>query len=146
MDTLKTIKSFTIDHDLHRIGFYLSNVSHNIYTYDLRTVIPNSGNYMSNKAMHSIEHLFATVIRNSEIKDKVVYFGPMGCRTGFYLLLLDVEYKEALEIIKNVIEKCLALDKVPGTERKECGNYLEHDLNEAKEVLKQYLTALLEIK
>lgn len=139
---MEKIKSFTINHDTHKIGFYLSNVSNNIYTYDLRMKLPNGGDYLSNASMHSMEHLFATVIRNSALKDKVVYFGPMGCRTGFYLLLLDIEYDKARQLTIESLTKCLELDEIPGNSKIECGNYLEHSLEEASLNIREYLEAI----
>lgn len=136
---MEKIKSFTIDHDIHKIGFYLNSVSNNLYTYDLRFKTPNGGDYMDNASMHTIEHLFATVVRNSTQKDNVVYFGPMGCRTGFYLILHNVEFDKAKNLVVNCINKCLELDFIPGNSRKECGNYLEHDLQGAKKLLSEYL-------
>ncbi len=139
---MEKIKSFQIDHDIHKKGLYLSGESNNIFTYDLRFKTPNGGDYMDNASMHTIEHLFATVVRNSTQKRNVVYFGPMGCRTGFYLLMLGVKYDEAKDLIISCIKKCLHLDEVPGNSRKECGNYLEHDLIGAKKLLVDYLQVL----
>lgn len=139
---MEKIKSFTIDHDIHKIGFYLSGVQEDIYTYDLRLKTPNGGEYMDNSSMHTIEHLFATVVRNSKQKNNVVYFGPMGCRTGFYLLLHNVDFNEAKDLVKDCISKCLELEFIPGNSRKECGNYLEHDLQGAKKLLKEYINCL----
>ena len=99
--------------------------------------------FLSTASAHSIEHLFATVIRNDEsVKDKVVYFGPMGCRTGFYLLLSEVKEKEAEEIIVKCFKKCLEMDEVPGSKRKECGNYLDHDIVAAKKDIKEFLNSV----
>ena len=142
---METIHSFTIDHDEHGEGFYLSATYGDVITYDLRFVYPNSGNYLPSPVMHTIEHLFATVVRNSSLSDKVIYFGPMGCRTGFYLLLRDVEYKTALALTKECIKTCLTLSVIPGAEKKQCGNYLEHDLPGAKTALQNYLTILEKI-
>ena len=97
MENLKQIASFSVDHDKITKGMYLSRVDGNIYTYDLRTRVPNGGEYMDNLTMHSVEHLAATVARNAELGSKVIYFGPMGCQTGFYLLLKSVEPPKALE-------------------------------------------------
>lgn len=139
---MKTIHSFTIDHDEHGEGFYLSTEQGDILTYDLRFVYPNSGDYIPSPAMHTIEHLFATVARNGRLKDDVIYFGPMGCRTGFYLLMREVGLVEAKTYTVECIEKCLTLDTIPGNTRRECGNYLEHDLVEAKVRLSKYLEVL----
>lgn len=142
---METIHSFTIDHDEHGEGFYLSNTMDDILTYDLRFVYPNSGDYLPSPVMHTIEHLFATVVRNSEKAKDVVYFGPMGCRTGFYLLMKNTPYADALRLTKNCIKICLEQDSVPGAERKQCGNYLEHDLEGAKLALTKYLVILEKI-
>lgn len=139
---MKTIHSFTIDHDLHGEGFYLSTKYGDVYTYDLRFVFPNSGDYIPSPAMHTIEHLFATASRNGRLGDKVIYFGPMGCRTGFYLLLRDVNITDALSYTIECIETCLGMEDIPGNSRRECGNYLEHDLIEAKLRLQKYLEVL----
>lgn len=139
---MKTIDSFKIDHDRHPIGFYLSKKCGNIYTYDLRMKTPNGGDYLAVPALHSIEHLVATVIRNGRIADRVVYFGPMGCRTGCYLLLDGVEPAEALAVLKETLRECLTFTVVPGATRVECGNYLEHDLEGAKKEIAAYLAVL----
>lgn len=140
---MEKIKSFTIDHDIHKVGFYLSGVANNIYTYDLRFKTPNGGDYMDNAAMHTVEHLFATVVRNSTQKGNVVYFGPMGCRTGFYLLMLGCDAEQTKALVIECIKKCLELNEIPGNSRKECGNYLEHDLQGAKKLLKDYLSVIM---
>jgi len=139
---MENIKSFELDHDIMTPGFYLIGEANNIYTYDLRFKNPNGGDYLNNAAIHSIEHLFATVVRNSDDKENVVYFGPMGCRTGFYLLLLGIEPKEAKEITINCMKECLKLKFVPGTEKKQCGNYLEHNLEDAQNEIEIYLNIL----
>lgn len=136
------IQSFAIDHDKLLPGFYAHGCEHNVYTYDMRFKKPNDGDYISNAALHSIEHLFATTVRSSAIKDDVVYFGPMGCRTGFYLLLYGVEKNEALTVTKDCLRKCLSAETVFGATRKECGNYLEHDLSSAKKEIAAYLNLL----
>ena len=133
------IKSFMIDHDVHTKGLYLGGVSNDIYTYDLRFMTPNGGEYMDCASMHTIEHLFATVVRNSVLKDKVVYFGPMGCRTGFYLLMLGVDKEQTSELVIECFNKCLELTEIPGNTRRECGNYLEHNLCGALTLIKNYL-------
>ncbi len=140
---MEKIKSFTIDHDIHKVGFYLSGVANNIYTYDLRFKTPNGGDYMDNAAMHTVEHFFATAVRNSTQKGNVVYFGPMGCRTGFYLLMLGCDAEQTKALVIECIKKCLELNEIPGNSRKECGNYLEHDLQGAKKLLKEYLSVIM---
>ena len=91
---------------------------------------------------HTIEHLMATVLRNGREKDNIVYFGPMGCRTGFYLLTVRLTFGQVLALLKESIPAALAMDAVPGSSRKECGNYLEHDLAGAQKELAAYLAVL----
>ena len=110
---------------------------------DMRTRIPNGGDYMSNITMHSVEHMFATYVRNSEIGKNVIYFGPMGCRTGFYLLTRDVEPSTVGEIVKDTLRKIIAHDgEMFGNTAKECGNYRELDLSAAKIEARAYLDVL----
>lgn len=140
---MDNIKSFELDHDAMTPGFYCLGEANGVYTYDMRFKYPNKCDYISYAALHSIEHLFAVVIRNSDIKDKVVYFGPMGCRTGCYLLLFGIEEKEAKRVTVECLKRCMELDFVPGTTRKECGNYLEHDLIGAKKEIEEYIKVLV---
>ena len=139
---MEKIKSFQINHNILEPGFYISREDDNVITYDLRTRKPNNGDYMDNATMHSLEHMFATLVRNSTIGENVIYFGPMGCRTGFYLLTRNVEPDIVFEETKNVLEKILKEDKMYGQSRKECGNYLELDLEKAKVECKRYLEVL----
>lgn len=88
------IASFCINHDTLVPGVYVSRIDGDTTTYDLRFIKPNTPPYLPNPTMHTIEHLFATYVRNSALKDKVVYFGPMGCRTGFYFLIKDTDEKQ----------------------------------------------------
>ena len=105
---MERIESFTIDHDVLVPGFYISRQDGDVITYDLRTRKPNAGDYMSNADMHSVEHMFATYIRNSEIADQVLYFGPMGCQTGFYLLVKDIARAKVFEVTKAVLKQIIA--------------------------------------
>ena len=100
MKVLKRIASFSVDHDKMTEGIYVSRIDGDVTTYDLRTRVPNKGDYMDNITMHSVEHLFATFVRASKIGERVIYFGPMGCRTGFYLLVRDANNGEILAIVK----------------------------------------------
>lgn len=139
---MEKIASFQKDHDKLQPGLYAQTDKNQIKTFDLRFKKPNAGDYITPKALHTIEHLLATVLRNSDKKDDIVYFGPMGCRTGFYLLTLRLCFEEVLALLKESIKTALALEEVPGSRREECGNYLEHDLNGAKEELRAYLSVL----
>ncbi len=142
---MKRIASFSVDHDKIKEGMYLSRIDGSIYTYDLRTRVPNNddNDYMNNLIMHSVEHMAATYFRNSAIGDRVVYFGPMGCQTGFYLLLDGVEPNKALELTREVFRKiAFDADKMFGAERKECGNYKNLSLSAAKKEAERYLKVL----
>ena len=86
---MKKITSFCVDHDHLEKGMYVSREDGDVITYDLRMVKPNQGGYLENAGLHTLEHLFATYVRNTEESDAIVYVGPMGCRTGFYLLTRD---------------------------------------------------------
>ncbi len=136
------ISSFQKNHDALAVGLHAQTDKNAITTFDLRFKKPNAGDYITPKALHTIEHLLATVLRNSREKENIVYFGPMGCRTGYYLLTLHLDYRQVLKLLKECIPVALALDEIPGNKREECGNYLEHDLNGAKRELENYLTVI----
>ena len=127
---MKTIASFTVDHDKLEKGMYISRVDGDVITYDIRMVKPNGGVYLPNPAMHTFEHLFATYVRNSAYSDQIIYVGPMGCRTGFYFLTRDaMSGEQAIDLVRECFAFIAEFEgKIPGSERKECGNYLEHDL------------------
>ncbi len=137
------IASFSVDHDIITEGIYVSRIDGDITTYDMRTRRPNMGDYMDNLTMHSVEHMFATYVRSSEIAKKIIYFGPMGCQTGFYLLVRDAENTETLSVVKSTLEKIIAHDgEMFGAKREECGNYLNLDLTAAKRECERYLAVL----
>lgn len=131
---MEKIKSFCINHNKLKKGMYLSRVDGDTVTYDIRMAVPNSGNYLENDGLHSFEHLFATYVRNSKYADSVVYAGPMGCRTGFYLILRDrVSHREAIGLVQDACRFIAEYEgEIPGASAIECGNYLEHDLQKAK--------------
>ncbi len=131
---MEKIASFTIDHTILPKGMYLSRTDANTVTYDIRTRRPNVEEVMTNGSIHTLEHLFATFVRNSDVSDKIVYFGPMGCRTGFYFITLDTLSKaDAITLTKNALAFCAAFEgEVPGVSAEECGNYRDHDLETAK--------------
>lgn len=137
---MKKIASFTVDHTILMPGIYISRIDGDITTYDLRMRKPNTGDLISNSAMHSLEHMFATVVRNSLMSDKVIYFGPMGCQTGFYLLMRTEEHGKVVELIKSVLQSIIEYDgDMPGASEVECGNYRNLDLAEAKSEAAAYL-------
>jgi len=141
---MKTIASFTINHDVLQKGMYISRVDGDVVTYDIRMKRPNEGDYLSNGTLHTFEHLFATYARNSAFSDWVLYIGPMGCRTGFYLLLRKAATpKSALQLVKESFAFIASFEwEIPGSKRNECGNYLEHDLLGAKESARDMLSVL----
>ena len=140
---MKRITSFSVDHDKIVPGIYISRIDGDITTFDLRTRTPNAGDYMDNLTMHSVEHMLATLLRNSEIADNVIYFGPMGCQTGFYLLVRDLPPEKVLDVLKSCLYAVANTeDKMYGDQRKECGNYKNLSLASAKVECARYLEAL----
>lgn len=141
---MKKIASFTVNHDTLKKGMYVSRIDGDVVTYDIRMKIPNGGDYLSNGALHTFEHLFATYARNSVLSDSVLYVGPMGCRTGFYFLLRDsVSREEALKLARDSFAFIREFSgEIPGSRREECGNYKEHDLEGAKMVAADMLQVL----
>ena len=131
---MKKIASFTVNHDTMKKGMYISRIDGDVITYDIRMRLPNGGEYLPNATMHTFEHLFATFARNSAQANDVLYVGPMGCRTGFYLLLRStVSKKDAVTLVQACFEKIAYYQgEIPGASKRECGNYLEHDLPSAK--------------
>jgi len=148
---LQKIASFTIDHIKLLPGIYVSrkdNVNGQIITtFDLRMTAPNREPVMNTAEVHTVEHLGATFLRNDEeYKDKVIYFGPMGCRTGFYLVLAgDYESKEIVALVKRMYKFMSTFEgEVPGASAKDCGNYLDMNLPMARYIAKKYLDEVLE--
>lgn len=140
---MKRITSFSVDHDKIEPGIYISRIDGDITTFDLRTRTPNAGDYMDNITMHSVEHMLATLLRNSEISENVIYFGPMGCQTGFYLLTRDLEPEKVLEILKKCLYDVVYVEnKMYGDQRKECGNYKNLSIESAKTECKRYYEIL----
>lgn len=140
---IKKITSFEVDHTTLCEGMYISRVDGDVTTFDLRTRRPNAGDYMDNVTMHTFEHLFATYIRNSEIGENVLYFGPMGCQTGFYLLTRELAPAAVYRAVLNVLGKIIAHEgEVFGASAVECGNYRSLELAAAKREAARYLPIL----
>lgn len=133
---MKKIASFTVNHDVLKKGMYISRIDGDIVTYDVRMKLPNGGDYLENAAMHTFEHLFATYARNTKYADNIIYVGPMGCRTGFYLLVRDaISHKDTIDLMKETFDFVSKFQgEIPGTKKEECGNYLEHNLEGAKAI------------
>ena len=141
MINMERIASFTVDHNVLVPGLYYSRRDGSVVTFDLRFKKPNTGDLLTNAEMHSVEHIIATMLRNSPAKDAVVYFGPMGCQTGFYFLfdndLLTVE--DAVDLVKTVFADAAVYDgEMPGKSAVECGNYVNLDVALAREQCKFY--------
>lgn len=138
---MERIASFTVDHTTLLPGLYLSRQDGDIVTFDLRFKKPNTGDLLTNSEMHSAEHLIATLLRNSAEKDAVIYFGPMGCQTGFYFLfdnrLLSCE--GAIDLLKEVFTAAADFQgEMPGKSPAECGNYINLDVETGRRVCRFY--------
>ena len=140
---MRRIASFSVNHDKIGEGIYISRIDGDITTYDMRMRKPNMGDYIDNLTIHSLEHMFATYVRNSDIGQSVIYFGPMGCQTGFYLLTRDVDNDTVLKAVKDVLVKIINHDgEMFGNTREECGNYRNLNLDAAKLESRRYLDIL----
>lgn len=145
---MEKITSFTIDHLTLKPGLYVSrkDCKDNVVvtTFDLRITAPNIEQVIDNGALHTIEHLGATFLRNSYKKEDVIYFGPMGCQTGFYLVMFGA--LESVDVYSLIVEMCNFIinyeGQIPGASAKECGNYLQQDLPLAKYFIKKYKNEL----
>lgn len=147
---MRKIASFTVDHLRLESGLYLSRRDEKdgavVSTFDLRFTAPNREPVMDMPALHTIEHLGATFLRNSSHADEIVYFGPMGCRTGFYLILFgDRSPEDALPLVREMCSFILSYEgEIPGARPEECGNYLEQNLAMAKYYTARYARMLEE--
>lgn len=135
------IASFTVDHNVLVPGLYLSRRDGDVVTFDLRFKKPNTGDLLTNSEMHSVEHIIATFLRNSAKKDTVIYFGPMGCQTGFYFLFdgKQLSIPAAIDLLKKVFADGAVYDgPMPGKSAVECGNYVNLDTALARECCRFY--------
>ena len=147
---METIKSFTVDHKRLLTGVYVSrkdSTGHDVVTtFDIRMTRPNFEPVMNTAEIHTLEHLGATFLRNhEEWGDKIIYFGPMGCRTGFYLLLAgDYESEDIISLLREMFEfVCHFEGEIPGAAPEACGNYLDQNLPMAKYLAEKYLEHVL---
>lgn len=147
---METIKSFTVDHKRLLPGVYVSrkdSTGHDVVTtFDIRMTRPNFEPVMNTAEIHTLEHLGATFLRNhEEWGDKIIYFGPMGCRTGFYLLLAgDYESEDIISLLREMFEfVCHFEGEIPGAAPEACGNYLDQNLPVAKYLAEKYLDHVL---
>lgn len=147
---METIKSFTVDHKRLLPGVYVSrkdSTGHDVVTtFDIRMTRPNFEPVMNTAEIHTLEHLGATFLRNhEEWGDKIIYFGPMGCRTGFYLLIAgDYESEDIISLLREMFEfVCYFEGEIPGAAPEACGNYLDQNLPMAKYLAEKYLEHVL---
>ena len=149
---MEKIESFKVNHINLYPGIYVSRRDYHdsvcVTTFDLRFTSPNREPVMDTPAIHTIEHLGATYLRNCEYKSDVVYFGPLGCRTGFYLLMFnELESEDIYELVNSMCKYILNFEgEIPGARKEECGNYSEQNLDMAKYYVKKYLDELNEYK
>ena len=132
---MERIASFTVDHTVLEPGLYLSRRDGSVVSFDLQPKKPNTGDLPSNGQMHSVEHLVATFLRNSAGKDAVVYFGPMGCQTGFYFLFDGDKLTngQAIALLQAVFAQAAVYDgPMPGCSAAECGNYRNLSVEEGR--------------
>lgn len=140
---MKRIASFEVDHTNLQKGMYTSRVDGDVVTYDIRTRRPNVEEVMDNASIHTVEHLFATFVRNSDFTDKIIYFGPMGCRTGFYFLVRDMSEADAIKLTQEAFAFIASYEgEIPGVSAAECGNYRDHSLEGAINEAKMFLPVI----
>ena len=144
---MERIASFCVDHTKLDRGMYLSRQDGDVLTWDIRMKKPNQGDYLTTGAAHTLEHLFATYARNSAVKDGVIYVGPMGCRTGFYLVAFgELESADVADLVRRMFAFIRDFEgEIPGAKPEECGNYHDNDLVQAKWWARRYMTSTLEV-
>jgi len=140
---LQKIASFQVDHTKLEPGMYLSRQDGAVLTYDIRMKKPNAEPVLANGALHSIEHIVATYLRSSPLSDHVIYFGPMGCRTGFYFLASGLSHRESIDLAEAAFVFLASYDgPIPGASARECGNWTDHDLPAAREEARRFAPIL----
>ena len=140
---MERIASFCVDHTVLERGMYLSRRDGDVDTWDIRMKKPNQGDYLTTGAAHTLEHLFATMARNSAYRDNVIYVGPMGCRTGFYLLTRGMTDAQVLDLTTDCFRQMAVFTgAIPGASEVECGNYRDMDLDGANQEASAMLPVL----
>ena len=146
MNNIQRITSFSVDHDKIVPGMYISRIDGDITSFDLRTRTPNAGDYMDNVTMHSVEHMLATLLRNGEIGESVIYFGPMGCQTGFYLSTMNSVTAEdiaaALTRVYNKVFPIHTTEDIVGLNEIQCGNPYLYDIEGTNAAMEKYINLL----
>ena len=149
---MEKIESFKVNHLTLEAGLYVSRCDKHgdcaVTTFDMRVTAPNREPVMDTPAIHTIEHLGATYLRNSERKDEVVYFGPMGCRTGFYIVMFgSLQSEDIYDLVVGMCDFIINFEgDIPGAKPEECGNYSEQNLSMAKYYISRYKLALTKNK
>ena len=137
---MERITSFSVDHTKLTKGVYVSRIDGELTTFDIRMTTPNLEPALDPRGAHTIEHIGATLLRNGENKDKIIYFGPMGCRTGFYLIMWgEVEPQTVKDGLEKALKMVLEATEIPAATKVECGNYKDLSLFGAKEYAKEAL-------
>ena len=140
---MKTVPSAQMDHNVLKKGIYISRIDEDITTYDIRMKEPNRGDYLTNSAMHTMEHIFNAYVKNTEFGDNIIYFGPMGSRTGFYLLTRSLSDNYSVQFIKDAFRHIAEFwGRIPDASPADCANCLEHNLPQAKEEAKEFLEVI----
>ncbi len=143
MKSIEKIASFRVDHTTLTEGMYISRIDGDVTTFDLRTRRPNAGDYMDNETMHTLEHLLATYLRNSDIGPSVLYFGPMGCQTGFYLLTRALTPARVRQALIEALQSAATHEgEVFGASEVECGNFRSLCLEKGRREAARYLAIL----
>lgn len=140
---MKITPSSQMDHNILKKGIYLSKIDEDITTYDIRLKEPNREQVMTNSAIHTIEHIFKSYVKGTEFSDNIIFFGPMGSRTGFYLLTRNLSDNYSIQLIKDAFQHIADFwGRIPGASPSECGNCLEHNLPQAKSEAEEFLNAI----
>ena len=144
---MERITSFSVNHTKLTNGVYVSWIDGELTTFDIRMTTPNLEPALDPRGAHTIEHIGATLLRNGENKDKIIYFGPMGCRTGFYMILAgDLTSNDVLQLVKDMFLFIKNYEgDIPGASAKDCGNYLDLNLYMAKFIAAKYYDILSNI-
>lgn len=139
---MERITSFSVDHRKLKKGLYISRIDNDLITFDIRMCTPNIDTPLDPQAAHTIEHIGATLLRNGKYKDHIIYFGPMGCMTGFYLITRNLDFDTVKVIVRDVFEHISHWNQeIPGAKEEECGNYTYMDLKKAKDASQFYLNS-----
>lgn len=142
---MERITSFSVDHTKLNKGIYISRVDDDLITTDIRMTTPNIDIPLDPKAAHTIEHIGATLLRNGQYKDHIIYFGPMGCMTGFYLITRNLDFETIKQLVIDTFKEIAKWNKeIPGAKIEECGNYSYMNLESAKKASQFFLEAHLE--